>query len=369
MKLFYSLSREMSHLTRTQLITESNYPKSQFYTWLKAGSDGLWERKARDCKPVSKEVVSRAVEVIGKYPHFSATKGQCYMLYHRLGYIPQHLYKNLKKIVKRLIFQEVSNRKLLPERTSYEHERPDRSGQIWAEDFTHLRVRGKKFYVAFVMDVAMNYYLGAKASLRPDDNMVKAPINQALELTGGQGPKRFLLSDNGPQYISTSHGGLLDKVKIIQKRIPSCKPQYNGSIECGMKEIKNVFYNVWAELEEKSQGQLNENNLLPYVQRAIDETRKRMNEEIPRPCLNGVTPRDVLTGIARERIEKNKTYLEKELTQKEVKEPWHRNEWGIVKRHLQKAISNDFVLMTKFCFFLKRPFSKIEKLNWNVLGN
>jgi len=367
--LFNRLLKEMSHLTRTQLIAGSNYPNSQFYTWLKAGSDGIGDRKPRDCKPVSREVVRQAVEVIGKYPHFSAAKGQSYMLYHQLGYIPQHLYKSLKKIVKQVIFQEVSNRKLLPQRTSYEHERPGNPGEIWAEDFTHLRVRGKKFYAALVMDVAMNYYLGCKVSLRPDDNMVKEPVNQALTLTGGKGPKRFLLSDNGPQYISNSHGDLLDKLNIIQKRIPSCKPEYNGSIECGMKEIKNVFYNVWAEIEEQGLGQLKDNDILTVVQMAMDETCKKMNEEIPRPCLNGVTPIDVLNGIANQRIEKNMIYLETELARKEVMEPWNKKDWEIVKTHLRKRIRSNLELMTKFCFFLKRPFPKIEKLDWKVLGN
>lgn len=51
------------------------------------------------------ETASAAIEVIKKYPHLSACKGQGYMVYHKLGYIPQHVYKNLKKTVRRLIFR------------------------------------------------------------------------------------------------------------------------------------------------------------------------------------------------------------------------------------------------------------------------
>lgn len=247
MNLFNHLLSVSRYLNRYQLIKESCYSKSQFYRWLKEGID---ERKPRECKPVSLEVIQSAVEVIGKYPHFSGPKGQCYMIYHQLGYIPHHVYKSVKKIVKRLVFQEVSKRRLLPERTSYTHERPQRPGEIWAEDFTQIRVCGKKLYIALVIDVAMTYYLGATASMRADDGMVQAPVVQALEVTGGEGPGRFLLSDNGAQYISTRHGDFLDKLDIIQKRIPACKPEYNGSVECGIKEFKNVFYNVWAKVEE-----------------------------------------------------------------------------------------------------------------------
>ena len=366
MNLFKHLVNVSRYLNRYELIKESCYSKSQFYHWL---NHGVGERKVRECKPVSEEVVSRAVDVISKYPHFGAAKGQCYMLYHQKGYIAQHLYKSLKKIVKILIFQEVSSRKLLPARTTYKHERAEKVGEIWAEDFTEVRVCGKKFYSALVIDVAIGYTLGVVASLRPDDVMVEAPVTQALELSGGQGPKRFFLSDNGPQYSSTRHGEFLEKLDIIQKRIPSCRPEYNGSIECGIKEFKNVFYNVWGRIEESNLKGLKEEELLLFVQLVMNETMRRMNEEIPRSCLKGVTPADILKGIDKEKIEINRRYLEKEQDKKEVNKPWNCKDWGFVRKHLFKGTISNLELMTKFCFFLKQPLRKLVKLEWNVLGN
>jgi transposase InsO family protein len=357
-------------VNRYQLIKESSVSKSQLYLWLK---EGVHERKVRECKPISKSVVKDAIDVIWKYPHFGGAKGQSYMIYHQLGYIPRHLYKNLKKIMRRLIFQEVSNRELLPKRTSYDHERAENPGEIWAEDFTVLRVFGKKFYAALVIDVALPHYLGATASLRADDEMVQAPVDQAMKLIGGKGPRRFLISDNGSQYVSTRHGDFLEKQEIIHKRIPSCQPEYNGSIECGIKEFKNVFYNVWANsmLKISDAAKLNEKELLVYVQLAINDTIRRMNEEIPRPGLKGVTPADVLKGIAGERREINRNYLEMEQGKKEVIEPWNRKDWAMVKKHLfnlNRNISN-LELMTKFCFFLKQPLRKLANLEYEVLGS
>lgn len=366
MNLFNHLLSVSRYLNRYQLIKESSYSKTQFYRWLK---HGVHERKDRECKPVNESVVKGAINVIRKYPHFGASKGQCYMIYHQLGYIPQHLYKNLKKIVRRLVFQEVSNRQLLPARTSYQHERPENPGEIWAEDFTHLRVCGEKFYAALVIDVAMPYYLGATASIRSDDKMVQAPVDQALKITDGKGPERFLISDNGSQYVSAKHGGLLDKLDIIHKRIPACKPEYNGSIECGIKEFKNVFYNVWAKIKKPSLKDIPKDKLLVYVQWAINETIRRMNEEIPRPSLKGVTPQDVLKGIALERREINRKYLETEQQNQEVIAPWNRKNWGFVKKHLFNGTINNIELMTTFCFFLKRPLRKLAKLDSEVLGN
>lgn len=368
MNLFNHFLSICRYMNRYELIKESCVSKSQLYLWLK---EGVPERKVRECKPVSKSVVKDALDVIWKYPHFGGPKGQCYMIYHQLGYLPQHLYKSLKKIIRRLVFQEVSNRKLLPERTSYDHERAEKPGEIWAEDFTVLRVFGIKFYAALLIDVALPHYLGATASLRADDEMVQAPVDQALELTGGKGPRRFLISDNGSQYVSTRHGDYLEKHEIIHKRIPSCQPEYNGSIECGIKEFKNIFYNVWATFELSEAAKSNEKELLVYVQLAIKETLRRMNEEIPRPGLKGVTSADVLKGIAGERREINRKYLEMEQEKKEVIEPWNRNDWGMVKKHLfdsNRTISN-LELMTKFCFFLKQPLRKLVNLENEVLGN
>jgi transposase InsO family protein len=54
----------------------------------------------------------------------------------------------------------------------------------------------------------------------------------------------FLLRDNGKQYISEKHNRLLAAHEIVGRHIPPYTPQYNGAVECGCKEFKNVFYNV-----------------------------------------------------------------------------------------------------------------------------
>jgi transposase InsO family protein len=340
----------------SQIIAEVNYSRSQFYAWLSS----ICERKKRPSKRVPMEVAEKAVEVIRQYPHFSAPKGQGYMIYHRFGYIPQHIYKVLRKRVQRIIFQEVQRRALLPERVSYEHERPKGPGEIWAEDFTRIGVYGETFYIGLLIDVASTYYLGTSAGRRADDKLVEAPVIEALEVNGNRGPERFLLSDNGSQYVSSEHGQLLDKLAIIQKRIPSCRPEYNGSIECGVKEFKNVFYNVFAEREIKEEADKGK-TLLDRVKQAVEETAWKMNREIPRPCLGGVTPFDVQRGMSEEKIQMNRQYVDQEQQRKEVN-PWTKSTWALVKDVLSKKVWSDLELITKFCFFLRRPLRKLPNL-------
>ncbi len=355
-----TLDKRFLHVTRCQLIEETSFSPSRFYSWLK----GVEERKKRQPKLIPEEAVRGAVGVILDYPHFSGLKGQAYMIYHQLGVVSHHFYRSLKRIVGKIVFQEVFRRNLLPARTSYRHERPENPGEIWAEDFTTVKVEGRTFYIGILIDVFSNYYLGAAASIRANAEFVEAPVIQALE-TNGDGPKRFMLSDNGSQYIGDKHGQLLDKLDIVHKRIPACKPEYNGSCECGVKEFKNVFYNIWANL--KTTGISGDGALLYRVKVAVADTVRRMNTEIPRPCLKGVTPNDVQKSIDAEKIKRNQKYLEEERAKKEIK-PWTKNKWQLIQEVVSEKTLSDLELMTKFCFFLKRPLRKLANLSLESVG-
>lgn len=231
-----------------EAIKMSGYSYSQFHLWLKQGA---YERKERERKVVCEQTIEAAIDVIKTFPHFSGVKGQMYMVYHRLGFIPQHFYKELKRMVRRLVFQEVSTQNLLPERTSYTHERAEKPGEIWAEDFTQIMVYDHRYYIALIMDVNSLHYLGVSSSTRAGKQFVALPLDQAVTQNKGKGPKKYLLSDNGKQYIDKTHESHLEMLDIIHKKIPACTPQYNGTVECGVKEFKNVFYPLFARMEQE----------------------------------------------------------------------------------------------------------------------
>jgi transposase InsO family protein len=362
MELYKRICSRSGYLSGEELIGELDVSRSQFYRW----RQGFAERKRRDVKSFPVEIVESAVGVIRRYPHFSGVKGQCYMGYHGLGYISQPFYRKLKKIVKHLLFQEVDRRRILPGKISYTHQRADKVGQIWGADSMELRVYGEKFYSGIVIDVYDVYTLGVSLRSRIDKELVEFPVDEALAENGGVGPEYFLLSDNGSQYVSTGHGDFLDKREIVHKRIPSCRPQYNGSVECGIKEFKNVFYNVWAERE--SEGVVREKRLEDRVRLAVKETKKRMNFEIPRPRLGGVCPGDVHRGIDGEKVVANREYVRRELEKSSEDRMWNVKDWSFVKGSLFKGGMSDLELMTKFCFFLRRPLRKLADLSVGGVG-
>ena len=329
------------------------FSQSQLYEWMK----GIQDRKTRARKDVPEQTVKNAVHVIMQYPYFGGFKGKVYMIYHRLGLLSRHIYDSIKKIIKRLVYQEVAARKLLPGKDKYEHEIPNRVGEIWAEDFTQVSISGYTFYISLLIDVADSFYMGAEVSIRPSDFLVSSPVKQALMLNHGKPPKRFMLSDNGRQYVSGKHELLLKAGHIVHKLIPSCRPEYNGTMECGVKEFKNVFYNLWCKRYKEADK---EKNMLDQIRSVVSETVTIMNTHIPRPHLNGVTPSDVHCGFDLTKIEENRLYCESEKERTDGLIPKEKL-WHVIKEIIDFGTINDSALMTKFLFFGKRPLRKLTK--------
>lgn len=351
------LNTDCSYLNKNIIIEQSNFSQSQLNKW----KNGLQlDRKKREPKLIPEKTVENTVEVVVGYPQFSGRKGQDFMLYHQLGYIGEKKYDNVKKDMRRLFMQEISRRNLYPERSFYEHICPEKVGEIWAEDFTDLIVEGHKFKLALLLDVYDHYYLGAAVAQRATAAFVNQPVDQALTSTGHKGPTRFLLSDNGSQYISEDHCKLLTSREIIQRRIPACVPQYNGSAEGGMRNFKSVFYNVWVTLKKEEAAK--EKSLLDQVQTAVKKTLSMVNDVIPRPCLGGVTPADVHFGRKEQRLKEIQEYREIEENRRDVP-PWKNKYWNILKSGLNLEQLSDSEVLTKTAFFCRMPLRRIAKRN------
>jgi transposase InsO family protein len=332
------------------------FSRSQLYLWRR----GQLERKERQRKVVSETTMTNAAALVARYPHLGGRKGQAYMLYHELGYIGMRAYDRIRWNVKRVLVQAVSERKLLPGREFFEHVRADKAGEIWAEDFTEVTVEARTFKIALLLDTYDSYYLGGAVDRRATAELVSRPVDQALEKTGGKGPEKFLLSDNGSQYISAAHEQLLRSTQIVQRRIPACVPQYNGCVESGMREFKSVFYNIW-------EGQVREGadegkSLLGRVDAVLRKTIRLMNEEIPRPSLGGVTPADVHSGCQEVRRRQVEEYRKAECSRRDVP-PWTRKYWDVLKSAVNSSHMTSGELLTKLAFFCSRPLRRIARRN------
>lgn len=357
------MKKECSRLPESRIIKESGFSRSQIHQWRK----GNVERKKRKLQPPCEQTVKNAAEVISAHPQWGGRKGQLYMLYHRKGFISMKAYEKIKQHVKFEMIAEASHRETLPGRRAYEHIQPERVGQIWAEDFTQLPVEGQAVKIAVVIDVYDQYILGWQVSERATASFVGEPVRQALESNNEKGPEAFLLSDNGSQYVSEKHNKQLNSAEIVQRLIPPCRPEYNGWVECGQKEFKNEFYNV---LERRQRQQADEEkSLLERVRNAAAETVESLNKDIPRPCLNGVTPEDVHTGQQGVKVEALREYREAEYAQRRKHSPpWQHTFKEVLHNAVAAPIMTTKELTTKLSFFCRCPLRQIARLNLEGVG-
>jgi transposase InsO family protein len=353
--------RFCKRVSKDRIMSLTCFSRSQLYRWEKSRQ---LERKERARKLLPETTLENAASVVATFPHFGGRKGQAYMLYHELGYVGMSHYDRIKKNVRRLLVQELSQRAITPGREFYEHVRPTRPGEIWGEDFTDVTVQCRTFKVALVLDVYDEYYLGSAVSARATAALVEQPIRQALQKTGGRGPEKFLLSDNGSQYISAAHGRLLTSAEIVQRRIPACVPQYNGCTEGGMRDFKSVFYNLWERRVREGADEGKE--LLKRVETAVQETITLMNEAIARPSLEGVTPADVHNGRRETKRDQIRKYRDTE-SKRDVP-PWNRTYWDVLKSGLKAEQMSNTELLTKLDFFCQRPLRRIAQRNKECVG-
>ena len=358
------LQKRFPHLAIAEIFhAASHHSRSQLYQWC----GGVGERKPREPKVLSEEVITRATEVITMFPHFGGGKGQAYMLYNRLGLIGQRSYDRLKKMVGRILCQEASVRQDRPsKREAYEHIRPKGVGQIWAEDFTEVVVDGETLKIALLIDVYSHCILGWAVARRATESLVAKPVLQALEMTAGKPPELFLLEDNGRQYTSENHQYLLSSHEIVSRHVPPYTPQYNGAVECGGKEFKNIFYTQWETRTPTAADK--EKNLLEEAKKVAATTVRLLNEVIPRPALAGVTPADVQQGVGERRRQEIEKYRQEELAKPEQPSP-SRPIWEVVKRGVKAEAMRTKEILTRLAFFGMRPLRRVAQLNREVWGN
>jgi putative transposase len=361
--LLGQLQERFPRLAITEIFRAANHSRSQLYQWCQ----GVKERPPRPTKVLSQELIASATEVIVMYPHFGGGKGQAYMLYHQLGLIGQKSFDHLKKMVGRILRQEASSRKDRPAgHQPYEHIRPQNVGEVWAEDFTEVVVDRETFKVALLIDVYSQYILGWALARRATESLVAKPVHMALEANNDKPPELFLLEDNGKQYISEAHQRLLSSHEIVSRHVPPYTPQYNGAVECGGKEFKNIFYPQWESSSLKAADK--EKNLLEQVTEVAATTVHLLNEAIPRPALGGVTPADVQQGEKERRRQEVETYRQTELKKPEPP-PLSRPVWDVVKQAVRAETMGTKEVLTRLAFFGFRPLRRIAQLNREVWGN
>ena len=213
----------------------------------------LRERFKRESVIPSKDIRS-AIELVIQYPFLGGEKGALKLLQSQKALIGRTVYKEIKELTKKLAERELHKRKEVSEleknqkmrekeENLFEKVVTTKNNEVWAIDYLYVKFLGCLYTVCVVYDIFNQGYLaievGEIATAALAERAVRNAVNHAKTK-----PKRFILSDNGKQFISISYREFLEQLRVTPQTIPAGKPWYNGALESGNRDLRKVIYTV-----------------------------------------------------------------------------------------------------------------------------
>jgi transposase InsO family protein len=178
---------------------------------------------------------------------------------------------------------------------------PQRPHEQWHSDISYINLRGTHYFFISVLDGYSRAIVFWDLCLSMTSADVELVIQRALETLPKGLAKPRIISDNGPQYLSTEFRSALRDQEVVHSRIRVGHPKSNGKIERFPKTLKSECVRTQAlgGFEEAK------TILATYVH--------EYNYERLHWALNDLTPADTLKGkeTIKQRLERRKNALEK----------------------------------------------------------
>lgn len=281
------------------------------------------ERKQRE-SVISVEDIAAAVEQILKFPYLGGRKGSLKLIYDRVALIGETYYKEIKYYLRQFMETTLYSRRLESElKKNYANrnrlnkdfmppEPPCSVHQIWAIDFTMIQFMGAIYSICVVYETYSQAYLAISIEQTPTGDQAVETVKDAFS-AAGCAPEKYILSDNGSQFVYSDYQQLLHHLDINELRIPPGQPWHNGALESGNRDLKKCIYAVVSE-------NLCKNPELSKPETLLTEKRKLMkqccreamdiiNKEIPRNKFD-VTPQDVIDRKIAQKIKDMNVFKE-----------------------------------------------------------
>lgn len=248
-----------SHLSISESVLLLGVPRSTYYNWLKRRDARLKPRM-----PVNRLIepeVERVVEQANEMPDLPARE-LAWHITDRFGFISESsVYRILKS---RGLILDVPK---LPLPAAKEfHTKTGRSNEMWATDFTYVKVIDWGwYYIGGILDDFSRYLICYEVKRDMTGPTASDLVTRAMEITGLVDvpiEDRFtrLLSDNGSGYISETFNAFLTDQGIGHIYARRNHPQTNGKFERLNRTAKERICLV----EFRSPGEL-ENAVAEFV--------------------------------------------------------------------------------------------------------
>lgn len=109
--------------------------------------------------------------------------------------------------------------------------------QVWAADFTYIRIQNGFVYLAVILDLYSRKVIGWAISKRIDAELGIAALKQAIQ-TRHPPPGCIHHSDRGVQYLCKDYVALLKQHELVPSNSAKGNPYDNAFVESFMKTLK-----------------------------------------------------------------------------------------------------------------------------------
>jgi hypothetical protein len=150
---------------------------------------------------------------------------------------------------------------------------------MWSEDGAKFRERGRKKELLVSQDECARYKTNWKLADGPADASIVAKyLKEAFDKYGAP---LVLKHDGGPIFHEQCVTDLLDEYGVVELTSPPSYPPFNGKKERSMRDIKSYTRALF------------ENRVGGCLEERIGIAMRDLNDERPRPMLNGRTAAEV----------------------------------------------------------------------------
>lgn len=300
--------------------------------------------------------ILHAVQQIVQYPYLGGQKGSLKLQHDEQAYLGSTTYQDIKQLLKlaaaetlvkrqeqheKSELQQAQYRRYEARTTAFAAIEPQQKHEVWAIDFLKIMLFGSYFQLCVVYEVYSQGYL----AITPAREATAAVAEQALVAAchmSGQIPKKCLLSDNGAPLTSQHFAEIKARFGITSQFIPPGQPWYNGALESGNRDLRQVIYTsafyAAAENPQLSKRGADAEQLDRHLATSCHQTQQIINEQIVRPKFN-TTPQAVWKDEVEANQQRRRRYIEQKKQQRQERMAQLKITGGTTRKRIEDKVA------------------------------
>lgn len=296
------------------------------------------------------------MQQIVKYPYLGGQKGSLKLQHDEQAYLGSTTYQDIKQQLKLAAaaeqvkrqeqheqseLQQAQYRRYQARTDTFTNITPQQKHEVWAIDFLKITLFGSYFQLCVVYEVYAQGYLAIKPAWEATAAVAEQALVAACQMSG-QVPTKCLLSDNGAQLTCQHFAEIKAKFGITSQFIPPGQPWYNGALESGNRDLRQVIYTTAfyaaAETPQLSKRGVDAEQIYRQLETCCQKVLPIINEQIVRPKFN-TTPQAVWNDAVEANQQRRMRYIEQKKHQRKERMAQLKTTRGTTRKRIEDKVA------------------------------